>query len=81
RRCERRLPTLLSVQRMHSGSRGGEAGPPDADGWVELTVPSESWDVLVTGLLPLGEFAEVLEPPHVRARFAATAAGMHALYG
>ncbi|WP_280206080.1 hypothetical protein [Nocardia cyriacigeorgica] len=37
--------------------------------------------MLVTGLLPLGEFAEVLEPPHVRARFAATAAGMHALYG
>src|SRR5690606_38194713 len=56
------------------------AGPPDADGWVELTVPSESWDVLTTGLLPLGEFAEVLDPPELRARFAATAAGMHALY-
>ncbi|MBF6438959.1 helix-turn-helix transcriptional regulator [Nocardia cyriacigeorgica] len=56
------------------------AGPPDDDGWVELTVPSESWDVLMTGLLPLGEFAEVIEPPELRARFAATAAGMHALY-
>ncbi|NEW41622.1 YafY family transcriptional regulator [Nocardia cyriacigeorgica] len=56
------------------------ARPPDADGWVELTVPSESWDVLVTGLLPLGESAEVLDPPELRARFAATAAGMHALY-
>lgn len=43
-------------------------------------MPSESWDVLMTGLLPLGEFAEVIEPPELRARFAATAAGMHALY-
>ncbi len=56
------------------------AGQPDAEGWVEVVVPSESYEVLAHGLLPLGEFAEVLEPPHLRARLAATAAAMHARY-
>lgn len=57
------------------------AGPPDADGWVEVTIPSESFEVLAHGILPLGEYAEVLDPPELRARIAATAAGMHARYG
>ncbi|MFF7944453.1 helix-turn-helix transcriptional regulator [Nocardia gamkensis] len=56
------------------------AGPPDAEGWVEVVVPSESYEVLAHGLLPLGEFVEVLEPPQLRARLAATAAAMHARY-
>ncbi|MEU2033854.1 helix-turn-helix transcriptional regulator [Nocardia amamiensis] len=56
------------------------AGPPDAEGWVEVVVPSESYEVLATGILPLGEFVEVLEPPQLRAQLAATAAAMHARY-
>lgn len=56
------------------------AGPPDVEGWVEVVVPSESYDVLAHGLLPLGEHVEVLEPPQLRARLAATAAAMHARY-
>ncbi|WP_378739747.1 helix-turn-helix transcriptional regulator [Nocardia brasiliensis] len=56
------------------------ATEPDAEGWVELTVPSESYEVLASGLLPLGEYAEVLEPPELRARLAETAARMHARY-
>ncbi|MGK8490574.1 helix-turn-helix transcriptional regulator [Nocardia asiatica] len=57
------------------------AGAPDAEGWVEVVVPSESFDVLAGALLQLGEFVEVLEPPQLRARLAATAAAMHARYG
>ncbi|MFF3224203.1 helix-turn-helix transcriptional regulator [Nocardia suismassiliense] len=56
------------------------ATEPDAAGWVELTLPSESYEVLAHGLLPLGEYAEVLDPPELRARVAETAARMHALY-
>lgn len=56
------------------------ATPPDPEGWVELTIRSESFDVLASALLPLGEYAEVLEPPELRASLTATAAAMHARY-
>jgi predicted DNA-binding transcriptional regulator YafY len=52
------------------------AGPPDSEGWVELTVPSESYEVLAHGILPLGAHAEILDPPELRAQLAATAAAM-----
>ncbi|MFR9749705.1 helix-turn-helix transcriptional regulator [Nocardia sp. 004] len=56
------------------------AGAPDAEGWVEVVVPSESYEVLTHSILALGEFVEVLEPPQLRARFAATAAAMYTRY-
>ncbi|GAA5059709.1 YafY family protein [Nocardia callitridis] len=56
------------------------ATEPDEHGWVELTVPSESYEVLTTAILPLGEFIEVLAPAELRAQLAATAAAMHARY-
>lgn len=56
------------------------ATEPDAEGWVELTLPSESYEVLLHGILPLGDYAEVLDPPELRARVAAIAAGMSARY-
>ncbi|RJO69282.1 YafY family transcriptional regulator [Nocardia panacis] len=56
------------------------AGQPDADGWVELTLPAESYEVLAHGILPLGEYAEVLEPPQLRARMATIADRMRARY-
>ncbi|MFD0362262.1 helix-turn-helix transcriptional regulator [Nocardia sp. GCM10030253] len=52
------------------------ATPPDAQGWVELTIGAESYPVLAHGILPLGEYAEILDPPELRAQLAATAAAM-----
>ncbi|MFD6158364.1 helix-turn-helix transcriptional regulator [Nocardia sp. NPDC060256] len=56
------------------------ATAPDAEGWVEITLPSESYEVLAHGLMPLGEYAEILDPPELRAQMAQTAARMHARY-
>lgn len=56
------------------------ATPPDAEGWVELTIRSESFEVLASALLPLGEHLEVIDPPELRARFAEIAAAMSARY-
>ncbi|MFC9440428.1 WYL domain-containing protein, partial [Nocardia sp. NPDC057030] len=56
------------------------ATEPDADGWVELTLPSESYEVLAHAILPFGEHCEVLDPPELRAHMAQTAARMHARY-
>ncbi|WP_280261284.1 WYL domain-containing protein, partial [Nocardia abscessus] len=66
--------------RAGGGVANPPPGPPDAEGWVEVVVPSESFEVLAHALLPLGEFIEVLEPPQLRAQLAATAAAMHARY-
>lgn len=56
------------------------ATPPDAEGWVELTIRSESFEVLASALLPLGAHLEVLDPPELRTRLADTAAAMYARY-
>ncbi len=55
-------------------------GPPDADGWAEITIPGETYEILAHALLPLGAYVEVLDPPELRATMAATAATMHARY-
>ncbi|MFD6102149.1 helix-turn-helix transcriptional regulator [Nocardia salmonicida] len=56
------------------------AGTPDADGWADITIPAESYEVLAHALLPLGQHVEVLDPPELRATMAATAAAMLARY-
>ncbi|MFD9550900.1 helix-turn-helix transcriptional regulator [Nocardia salmonicida] len=56
------------------------ASPPDADGWADITIPAESYEVLAHALLPLGQHVEVLDPPELRATMAATAAAMLARY-
>ncbi|WP_433724757.1 helix-turn-helix transcriptional regulator [Nocardia sp. CA-129566] len=56
------------------------ATAPDAEGWIEVTIPSESYEVLAGALLPLGEFCEVLDPPELRNRLAATAFAMAERY-
>jgi deazaflavin-dependent oxidoreductase (nitroreductase family) len=56
------------------------AGPPDADGWLTTMVPIESVKHGHTEILKLGADAEVLEPPALRERFAATARGLSAIY-
>jgi predicted DNA-binding transcriptional regulator YafY len=57
------------------------AGHPDADGWVKVTVPTESFDYAHDDLLRLGAAVEVLAPPELRDRLAATARAMAERYG
>jgi predicted DNA-binding transcriptional regulator YafY len=56
------------------------ATPPDADGWVRVTVPIESIDHAAREMLKLGAEAEVLEPAALRERLAQTARATLALY-
>jgi deazaflavin-dependent oxidoreductase (nitroreductase family) len=56
------------------------ASPPDASGWLVTSVPIESVRHGHIELLKLGEEAEVLAPPELRAMFARTARGLVALY-
>ncbi|WP_328496796.1 WYL domain-containing protein [Streptomyces sp. NBC_00414] len=57
-----------------------EAGPPDAEGRVTLTLPVESYDVAYSQFLSLGPEAEVLEPAELRKRFSEAAARIAAYY-
>lgn len=57
------------------------AGPPDADGWVRVTIRTESLDYAEGELLSLGAGAEVLEPPELRKRLASTARHLTSIYG
>ncbi|MFD5573209.1 helix-turn-helix transcriptional regulator [Streptomyces cadmiisoli] len=57
-----------------------EAGTPDAEGWVTLTLPVESEEVAHTQLTALGAEVEVLSPDGLRERFAADAARSARLY-
>lgn len=56
------------------------AGAPDADGWVTVTLPVETWDIGYLELLRLGPEAEVLDPPDLRARLTDAARRAAALY-
>lgn len=57
------------------------AGSPDADGWVRVVIPTESIDYAEGEVLKLGAGAEVLEPPELRRKLAATARHLAAVYG
>lgn len=57
------------------------AGPPDERGWRQVEVPVESISHAAIDLLRLGAEAEVLAPPDLRERMAATAAAMAGVYG
>lgn len=83
-RC-RLSPNHLSLLRMSIDPAAvdevfASQGRPDADGWVEVTVASESYEVLAHALLGLGAYIEVLSPPELRTRMAATSAAMADLY-
>ncbi|WP_030429119.1 helix-turn-helix transcriptional regulator [Allokutzneria albata] len=56
------------------------AGEPDADGWVTADLPIETVEIGHTEVLKLGADAEVLAPPELRERLAATARAMAAAY-
>ncbi|WEO97872.1 WYL domain-containing protein [Streptomyces sp. FXJ1.172] len=59
----------------------GDAGEPDGEGWVTVTLPVESEEVAYAQLTALGAEAEVLAPQGLRERFAADAARLAARYG
>ncbi|MFJ4638788.1 helix-turn-helix transcriptional regulator [Streptomyces hygroscopicus] len=57
-----------------------EAGEPDGQGRLTITLPVESYEVALTQLLGLGPEAEVLGPPELRALFAEAARRTAELY-
>ena len=55
---------------------GGAGGIPVPDGWIRVALPVESVRHAAVDLLRLGAGAEVLGPPELRERMAATARAM-----
>ncbi|MEU2419747.1 WYL domain-containing protein [Streptomyces sp. NPDC007851] len=74
----RRLPYAVDPVTARQAVAG--AGGPDARGWVTVTLPVESEEVAHGQLTALGPEVEVLAPAGLRARFAADAARLAALY-
>ncbi|MFF8774232.1 helix-turn-helix transcriptional regulator [Kitasatospora sp. NPDC015120] len=73
-RVSPRARKLLPVQFGAAGARAvAAAGPPGADGWVEVDLAVENTAVAVGDLLRLGPEAVVLGPPGLRAAVAAAA--------
>jgi predicted DNA-binding transcriptional regulator YafY len=56
------------------------ATPPDADGWVSVTIPIESVERAASGLIALGADAEVVEPSELRERLVTTVQELVRLY-
>ncbi|MBJ6638388.1 WYL domain-containing protein [Streptomyces sp. DHE7-1] len=75
----RRLP--YAVDPAAAREALADAGEPDGEGWLTVTVPVESQDVAHEQLTALGPEAEVLAPAGLRERFAADAARLAARYG
>ncbi len=73
-----KLPVLLEPVAASEALAG--ASPPDADGWVTVTLPVESWEIGYFDLLRLGPEAEVLDPPELRTRLADATRRAAALY-
>ncbi len=61
-----RLPWLLEPAAADAARR--TATSPDADGWVQVTIPIESVDQALPELLKLGADAEVLAPAELRSK-------------
>ncbi len=56
------------------------ASPPEADGWMRVTIPIESVDDAARELLKLGAETEVLDPPELRDLLKGTAEQLAAIY-
>ena len=72
------LSTYFNAVMAHAASES--AGPPDAEGWREVTIPIESLEYTVSDLLRLGSEVEVMAPPELRARFGEIIAALTARY-
>jgi predicted DNA-binding transcriptional regulator YafY len=72
------LPHLfnqVAADRAQSSAR-----PPDADGWVQVTLPVESIEYAHLELLRLGPEAEVLAPPGIREHMQTSVTAMAGIY-
>jgi len=69
-----------AVDPMSGQMAVSSAGEPDADGWIEVIVPTESLDYAHDDLLRLGPDIEVLAPLELRERLATTARALAARY-
>ncbi|MFE6495019.1 helix-turn-helix transcriptional regulator [Streptomyces sp. NPDC057748] len=74
----RRLPYAMDHSAVQDALDA--AGPPDAEGWLALTLRVESMEVAYSQLLSLGPESEVLEPAALRERFTAAAERLRELY-
>ncbi|MFP3988762.1 WYL domain-containing protein [Streptomyces sp. E11-3] len=76
-RISPRAQRLLPMQFGAAGTQAlTDAGPADAEGWVEVELPVEAQAVAVSDVLRLGLEAEVLGPPELREAVAGTAAAL-----
>ncbi|MCX4880281.1 YafY family protein [Streptomyces sp. NBC_00847] len=75
----RRLP--YAVDPASAREALAEAGAPDEEGWLTVTLAVESEKVAHAQLAGLGPEVEVLAPPSLRARFADDAIRLGRLYG
>lgn len=75
-----RLGALRSAVTAAAAQVLDDSCQPDADGWVEVVIPTEHYDYAHNDLLRLGPDIEVLEPQELRDRLAATARAMAARY-
>jgi predicted DNA-binding transcriptional regulator YafY len=74
----RRLPYTMDRSAVQEALDA--AGPPDAEGWLTVTLAVESYEVAYGQLLALGPESEVLEPAALRERFAVAAERLRELY-
>ncbi|WP_405752171.1 YafY family transcriptional regulator [Streptomyces sp. NBC_00012] len=74
----RRLPYTMDRSAVQDAL--DTAGPPDAEGWLTLTLRVESVEIAYSQLLSLGPESEALEPAALRGRFAAAAERLRELY-
>ncbi|WP_158882513.1 helix-turn-helix transcriptional regulator [Amycolatopsis anabasis] len=72
------LPNLLEPALVEAARE--TATEPDADGWVQVTIPIESPGHTLPELLKLGADAEILTPPELRAQLTETLKAMTRRY-
>jgi predicted DNA-binding transcriptional regulator YafY len=74
------LRRLQSVSQAAAESAARTASPPDADGWVRVTIPIESPEDAGREMLRLGTEAEVLDPPQLREHLRSTIERLALMY-
>jgi predicted DNA-binding transcriptional regulator YafY len=79
-RADERALWLLSRINARMAEAVEGAGPPDAEGWREVTIPIESIGQATATVMRLGPRAEVLDPPELRAAIREAVAGLAGIY-